>query len=248
MDQAEVIAFLSHPSTYALKDRVERFETHISLIFLAGPEAWKIKRPVRFAYLDFTTLERRHAACMREIEVNRRFARDIYLDCVPITRSPRGGLQFAGSGEIVEWAVHMRRFEQSALLGNVAREAAIPPEMARRVADAVLASHRAADKAAPGAGAARMRQVLTALSQALAHLDVFDATAVADLCAGQNTSSPASSRRWSNAPAAAACGAATATFISATSCSGMGSRSSTTQSNSTRSSPPSIRCTTWRSC
>lgn len=88
---------------------------------------------------------------------------------------------FSSRRASVRW-LHMRRFEQSALLGNVAREAGIPPEMARRVAEAVLASHRAADKAAPGSGAARMRQVLTALSQALAHLDVFDATTVADFC------------------------------------------------------------------
>ena len=97
-------------------DRVERLETHANLVFLAGSEAWKIKRAVRFPYMDFSTLAKRHAACLREVEVNRRFAPELYLGCVAISRTPDGTLAFGSEGEIVEWAVHMRRFEQSALL------------------------------------------------------------------------------------------------------------------------------------
>ena len=84
--QAEVIAFLSDPSAYACGGPVDRFETHANLVFLAGSDAWKIKRAVRFPYLDFSTLERRHAACLRKVEVNRRFAPELYVGCVPITR------------------------------------------------------------------------------------------------------------------------------------------------------------------
>jgi len=77
-------------------DRVERVETHGNLVFLAGSEAWKIKRAVQFPYMDFSTLERRHTACVREVEINRQFGSDLYLGCVPITRTPlrrrkRGG-------------------------------------------------------------------------------------------------------------------------------------------------------------
>ena len=96
---------------------MERFETHGNLVFLAGSDAWKIKRAVRFPYMDFSTLEkRRKVACAREVEVNRRLAPDIYLGCVAITRAGGGSLAFGGGGEVVEWAVHMRRFDQSALL------------------------------------------------------------------------------------------------------------------------------------
>ena len=90
-DQAAVIAFLADPSTYAGVDTVERLETHGNLVFLAGEDAWKIKRAVRFPYMDFSTLERRRAACAREVEVNRRLAPDIYLGCVAITRARPAG-------------------------------------------------------------------------------------------------------------------------------------------------------------
>ncbi len=72
-NQAEVVAFLSDPASYpARPERVERFETHGTLVFLAGDEAWKIKRAVRFPYMDLSMLELRKAACEREVEVNRR--------------------------------------------------------------------------------------------------------------------------------------------------------------------------------
>lgn len=61
-DQAEVIAFLADPSSYVDVDEVERFETHGNLVFLAGSDAWKIKRAIRFSYMDFSTLEKRAAA------------------------------------------------------------------------------------------------------------------------------------------------------------------------------------------
>ena len=174
--QAEVIAFLSDPASYGCDGGVDRFETHANLVFLAASDAWKIKRAVRFPYLDFSTLEKRHAACVREVEVNRRFAPDIYLGCVPITRSSsRDALEFGGSGEVVEWAVHMRRFEQSAILSNLATTAGITPELARRVADVVFESHRQADRAALEHGAAAIDDIVTSLTRSLAQSHGFDA-------------------------------------------------------------------------
>ena len=96
--QEEVVAFLADPASYSGVDRVERFETHGNLVFLAGFEAWKIKRAVRFPYMDFSTLEKRHAACAREVEINRRFGSALYLGCVPIARSPTGKLVFGSGG------------------------------------------------------------------------------------------------------------------------------------------------------
>ena len=122
--QKDVIDFLADPKSYSKVDRVERFETHGNLVFLAGNEAWKIKRAVRLAYMDFSTLEKRHAACRREVEINRKFGSDLYLGCVPIARSPAGTLVFGGNGDIVEWAVRMRRFDQSALLSAIEVESA----------------------------------------------------------------------------------------------------------------------------
>src|SRR5262245_40880952 len=133
--QSEVIAFLSDPASYAGVDRVERFETHANLVFLAGGDAWKIKRAVRFPYMDFSTLEKRHAACVREVEINRRFGSDPYVGCVPIARSQAGTLAFGHAGDIVEWAVHMRRFDQSALLSVIASETCVSTELARALAE-----------------------------------------------------------------------------------------------------------------
>jgi aminoglycoside phosphotransferase family enzyme len=174
-DQAEVIAFLADPSSYADVDQVERFETHGNLVFRAGSDAWKIKRAIRFSYMDFSTLEKRAAACAREMEVNHRLAPELYIGCVPITRAGDGRLSFAGSGDILEWAVHMRRFDQSALLSSIASAADITPDLANAVADTVFDSHRAATRASPISGSAQMAKLVTSLGEALAGSQGFDA-------------------------------------------------------------------------
>ncbi len=174
--QSEVIAFLGDPSTHGGVETVDRFETHGNLVFLAGAEAWKIKRAVSFPYMDFSTLEKRRVACMREVEVNRRLAPDLYLGCVPVTRAQGGRFALGGDGEAVEWAVHMRRFEQSAVLSSIACAGGIGPELARAVAETVLESHRRAAAAACVDGAAPMRRLVSSLSRSLADLKVFDAT------------------------------------------------------------------------
>lgn len=173
-DQAEVIAFLADPSTHPGAKTVARFETHGNLVFLAGPNAWKIKRAVHFPYMDFSTLEKRRAACAREVEVNRRLAPDIYLGCVAVARSVNGKLSLGGEGEAIEWAVHMRRFDQSALLDTIASAAGVGPDLARAVADTVLESHRSADRAPSATGAARIGRLVTTLAQSLDRSKVFD--------------------------------------------------------------------------
>ena len=82
--QREVVAFLSNPATHGGAP-VERVDTHISRIFLAGDRAWKLKRALRTNYLDFSTLERRERSCRREIEVNRG-AGGIYVGVTPVVR------------------------------------------------------------------------------------------------------------------------------------------------------------------
>jgi uncharacterized protein len=89
-------------------DRVERRETHISLVFLAGDWAYKLKKPVDFGFLDFRHLQARQKYCAREVELNQRLSRGVYAEVVPISRLPSGAL-FLGNGEVVEVAVKMRR-------------------------------------------------------------------------------------------------------------------------------------------
>src|SRR5204863_4046954 len=108
MDQDAVLEFLGGGRD------VRRFDTHASAVFLAGDRAFKVKRAVRFPFLDYSTLARRKAACEAELEVNRRYAPQIYLRVVAITREGDGTLALGGAGEPVEWAVEMRRFEDGA--------------------------------------------------------------------------------------------------------------------------------------
>ena len=96
-------------------DNRRHIETHISSVLLVGPYAYKIKKPVDFGFLDFSTLELRRMSCEEEVRLNRRLAPDIYLEAMPVTGTvdaPRLG----GAGEPIEWAVKMRRFDEGLLL------------------------------------------------------------------------------------------------------------------------------------
>src|SRR5215471_533413 len=102
-----------------------RIDTHISVVFLAGERAYKIKRAVRLPFLDFSTLQKREAACHAEIDANRPFAPDLYRGVVAITREADGQLSLGGTGKPVEWAVEMRRFDETRTLDRLATEAGI---------------------------------------------------------------------------------------------------------------------------
>ena len=138
--QAFVVALLGDPATYGLSaGGVKRIDTHGAHVFLAGERVYKIKRAVKYPYLDYSSLELREAACRTELEVNRRFAPELYLGVVPIMR--RGGrLALGGAGEPVEWAVEMRRFRET--LEQAAKRDGIGDALARALGEAVAAAHR----------------------------------------------------------------------------------------------------------
>jgi aminoglycoside phosphotransferase family enzyme/predicted kinase len=118
MELAHLLEDLSRPEAYPYRvARVEVAQTHISVVFLAGPFVYKIKKTVQFGFLDFSTVEKRHFFCEQEVVLNRRLAPDVYLGVVPVTRAADGRLQLEGPGEVVEWAVKMRRLPEEATLG-----------------------------------------------------------------------------------------------------------------------------------
>ncbi|MEM9729619.1 MAG: AAA family ATPase, partial [Myxococcota bacterium] len=86
-------------------------ETHISYVFIGDTEVFKVKRPVNLGFLDFSTLAARLDACQAEVRLNGRLAPDVYMGVVPVTRSAGGLHEFSGQGEVVDWAVHMRRLQ-----------------------------------------------------------------------------------------------------------------------------------------
>lgn len=119
---AAKVEFLSRPEAYAHPTgEVARRETHMSWVFLAGDRAYKLKKPVRFPYLDFSTLARREAACRAELRLNRRLAPDVYLGVAALTHSPRG-LSIDGSGITVDWLVVMRRLDEQTMLDHAIAE------------------------------------------------------------------------------------------------------------------------------
>jgi aminoglycoside phosphotransferase family enzyme/predicted kinase len=144
-EQAEVMAFLARPESYpwAASD-IECLKTHGAVVFLAGDYAIKVKRAVRYPYMDFSTLERRHRVLEWELTINRPNAPEIYIDVCPITREPNRSLAFAGKGPPVEWVLRMRRFDQSALLAHIAQQGPLDRKLAEAIADMVAASHQAA--------------------------------------------------------------------------------------------------------
>jgi aminoglycoside phosphotransferase family enzyme len=111
------VAFLRRPDAYPEKpERVEVVETHMSWVFLTERHAYKLKKPVRWDSLDFSTPELRKHDCEEEVRLNRRLARDVYLGTTELTFDPEAGLALAGVGEPVDWLVRMRRLPARQML------------------------------------------------------------------------------------------------------------------------------------
>jgi aminoglycoside phosphotransferase family enzyme/predicted kinase len=183
-DQAATIAFLKQPASYGLSAPVEVIETHISLIFLSGDRAFKLKRAVRLPYLDFSTPSLRLAACEKEIELNARTAPGLYLRVRPIRRKESGELTFDCIGEFVDAVVEMVRFEQGCLFDQMATEGKLEPFHMDQVAGVIAEFHRDAPVVHTGDGAASMRAVLDINEAAFADIDLFAPDAVQNLNAG----------------------------------------------------------------
>lgn len=138
-DLAAKVAALRDPASYADHPAVEAIETHMSWVFLAGPCAYKLKKPVWREYLDFRTLAARRHFCEEEVRLNAALAPDTYLGVVALNRAPGGTLHLAGSGEAVEWLVQMRRLPRRRMLNEVLGERALSAELVADVA-ALLAN------------------------------------------------------------------------------------------------------------
>src|ERR1700683_2591866 len=117
--QEEVLAFLADPAAHG-GQKVRRIDTHASSVFLTDERALKVKRAVRFPFLDYSTLEKRKAACDAELKVNAPYAPQIYRGVVPITRDAGGQLAVGGKGPAVEWAVEMARLDEKCKLDHLA--------------------------------------------------------------------------------------------------------------------------------
>src|SRR5438270_12947607 len=129
MELIRLIDALTNPASYPFFPRdVEVRQTHISVVFLAGPFAYKIKKPVDMGFLDFTTLEKRRHFCAEEVRLNRRLAPAVYHGVVPVTRGG-AGLEVEGDGEVIEWAVKMERLPEDATFRERLRRGTLDTEV-----------------------------------------------------------------------------------------------------------------------
>jgi aminoglycoside phosphotransferase family enzyme/predicted kinase len=166
-DQQDVIAFLAAPATHG-GARVDQITTHSAVVFLAGDHAWKLKRAVRYDYLDFSTLDRRKAMCEAELRLNRRTAPSLYRDVVAVTREPSGALALGGSGVAVDWVLRMARFDQRDLFDRLARAGELSIDLVRGLAVAIAQLHRDAEPRPDHGGRAGMAWVVDGNASAFA--------------------------------------------------------------------------------
>jgi uncharacterized protein len=149
-EQAEVVEFLRGLTAS------EPLETHISLVFVGADTVWKLKKAVRLAFLDFTSLEARRRFTLRELELNRPVAPGLYRDVVPVVRRPGGRLDFGEADErpVVDWVLRMARVPAGDFLDAVAAAGDLTPELLDALGDAVADYHgnlAAPPQASPGA-------------------------------------------------------------------------------------------------
>jgi hypothetical protein len=159
-DQRDVIAFLREPSSYGSTiERVDVIETHASLVFLAGDRAYKLKRAVKYAYLDFSSPEQRRRACEAELALNSRTAPTLYLEVRALTRVADGRIGFAGDGPAIDWLVVMRRFDQSSLFDALAQTGGLSAPLMHDLAGHIADFHAIAERRFDYGGARALAEI-----------------------------------------------------------------------------------------
>jgi aminoglycoside phosphotransferase family enzyme/predicted kinase len=159
MEVSKLIEALSKPEAYPFPvEAIETHQTHISFVLLAGSFAYKIKKPVAFGFLDFSSLEKRHHYCHEEVRLNRRLAPRVYQGVVPVVRTALG-IRIEADGDIVDWAVKMERLPREAALQARLRKGEIGPNQVANLARRVARFHAAAERNARIASFGRLEIV-----------------------------------------------------------------------------------------
>lgn len=137
-EEAAILAFLADPHSYPdHPEDVEVIETHMSRVFLAGNRVYKLKKPIRLSFLDYSTLDSRRLSCERELQLNRRLAAGVYIEVLPLMRRANGTLALGGIGEPIEWLLVMRRLSAARLLDEAIRSGSIIPADIEAMSDAL---------------------------------------------------------------------------------------------------------------
>ncbi|MCW4023932.1 MAG: gluconokinase [Candidatus Bathyarchaeota archaeon] len=139
-NQNQVVQALLKPETYLQKTgKIQLIQTHISYVFLTENYVYKVKKAVNFGFLDFSTLDKRLWFCQKELELNRRLCPEIYLEVVPITKAEN--IHIGGTGEIVEYALKMKRLPQERIMTLLLKEGKVGKETVDEIAKIVAEFH-----------------------------------------------------------------------------------------------------------
>ncbi len=180
-DQSGTIDFLADPATHGLAAPVELIETHISVIVLAGPIAYKMKKAVKLPYVDFSSPEIREDACRNEVALNGETAPGLYIGLRRITRRPDGGLEFDGRGALVDTVIKMNRFEQEQLFDRLAGSGKLSAELMTAAARMIADYHGKAPVVSGSSGMENISRVLDINEAGFATSRVFDQAQVSRL-------------------------------------------------------------------
>lgn len=146
MESSIIFEYLKNPEFYDSDvESVEVLQTHISFVALTGAYAYKVKKPVDFGFLDFSTLEKRKYYCEEELRLNRRLCPEIYLDVVSITRDGKE-LRLGGPGEVVEYAVKMKEFPQKNIMTNLLQKGKIREDIIDEICGILVDFYRRSDR------------------------------------------------------------------------------------------------------
>jgi len=142
----ELVQALLNPKAYpeTPPQGIELVQTQMSFVFLTDDYVYKVKKPVNLGYLDYTTLDKRHFYCQREVELNQRLCPDAYLGVVPITQD-KGNISIEGQGEVIEYAVKMRRLPQQAMMDGLLANNQVSSQMVASVAQKLAEFHQQAE-------------------------------------------------------------------------------------------------------
>jgi aminoglycoside phosphotransferase family enzyme len=144
INQKQIVEALMKPEAYDENSGViELVQTHISFVFLTKKFVYKVKKAVNFGFLDFTTLEKRHFFCEKELELNRRLCGDMYLEVVPINKAD--AIKIKGAGETVEYAVKMKRMPQETMLSKLLEQNKVDNRLVDRIAKVIADFHSKAE-------------------------------------------------------------------------------------------------------
>jgi aminoglycoside phosphotransferase family enzyme len=155
------VAFLARAASYPEQPAaVETVETHMSWVFLTDRHAFKLKKPVRYEFLDFSTLAARRRNCEEEVRLNLRLAPGVYLGTTPLVQRPDGSLQLGGDGEVIDWLVQMVRLPRDRMLDAALRAGTVREDDVARLADRLAVFYRDAPRVpmAPAAYLARIER------------------------------------------------------------------------------------------